>query len=162
MHSFQRWTLALAVAAVIAAPSQANSEQPVSIEQRARGAHRVVVARIAETSPRYERNEFGDNLIVTYARLEVEEALKGEPDGVTIAVEGGTIGGMTMRASSLPSVARGERAVFFLTRGKKGEFRPHLRGQGILKLGRDDRVPDSSLTLAQIRRAARAAQQERP
>ena len=53
--------------------------------------------------------------------------------------------------SSLPTLARGERAVFFLTPGKQGEFRPHLRGQGILKLDRDDRVRGSSLTLDEIR-----------
>ena len=44
--------------------------------------------------------------------------------------------------------------MFFVTRGKKGEFKPHLRGQGILKLDPQDRVPNSSLTLSDVRRMA--------
>ena len=52
---------------------------------------------------------------------------------------------------------KGERAVFFLAPAGGGEFQPHLRGQGILKLDKDDRVADSSLTLAEIRRLAASA-----
>jgi hypothetical protein len=35
-------------------------------------------------------------------------------------------------------------------------FVPHLRGQGVLRLDRSDRVPNSSLTLDEIRRTAAA------
>jgi hypothetical protein len=129
----------------------ASGNQPVPIEERARGAERVVVATVAGANARYERNEFGDELIVTYATLQVEEALKGQGGQITLAVEGGTVDGMTMRVSSLPVVSPGERAVFFLTPGPKGEFKPHLRGQGILKLDSNNRVPGSSLTLDEIR-----------
>lgn len=132
----------------------AATGQPLPIPDRARGAARIVVATVAETSARYERNAFGDELIVTYAHLHVEETVKGPAGPAILALEGGTIDGITMRASSLPALAKGERAVFFLTPGAKGEFRPHLRGQGILKLDANDRVPGSSLTLDEIRRLA--------
>jgi hypothetical protein len=158
MQRFRQWGLVLAGAVVAAAPTLvASGFAPVPIEERARGAARVVVATVAETTARYERNQFGDELIVTYAHLTVEEAIKGPRGAVTVAVEGGTLGGYTLRVSSLPTIARGERAVFFLTPGRNGEFRPHLRGQGIVKLDASDRVPGSSLTLDQIRKLARGA-----
>jgi hypothetical protein len=158
MQRFQQWGLVLGGVLVAAAPTlTATGFRPVPIEERARGAARIVVATVAETSSRYERNELGDELIVTYARLQVEEVIKGPAAHVTIAVEGGTVDGVTLRVSSLPTLARGERAVFFLTPGRGGEFRPHLRGQGILKLDSQNRVPGSSLTLDQIRTLAAAA-----
>ena len=141
---------------IVAAGSSlaAIGAQPTPIAERARGAARVVVATVAETHARYERNEFGDDLIVTYVQLAIEEAVKGPAGPATMAVEGGTVDGVTMRVSSLPVLVKGDRAVFFLTPGRDGEFRPHLRGQGILKLDGDDRVRGSSLTLGEIRRLA--------
>jgi hypothetical protein len=157
MKSIRRWGLVCGAVMATSIPTLASPGQAVTIEERARGAKRVVVATVADTNARYERNEFGDEIIVTYAQLAVEEVLKGEPGGATLAIEGGTVDGITMRVSSLPSLSKGERGVFFLAPGRSGEFRPHLRGQGILKLKSDDRVPGSSLTLSEIRRSTRAA-----
>jgi hypothetical protein len=154
MGQLRGWSLTCVLAVAALTSVAASSGQPVPIEERARGAARVVVATVAETSARYERNEFGDELIVTHARLVVEEAIKGPADSVTLAIEGGTVDGITMRVSSLPTLSRGERAVFFLTSGRSGEFTPHLKGQGILKLDATNRVPGSSLTLSEIRRLA--------
>jgi hypothetical protein len=162
MKSMRLWSLLFGGVMATAIPSLADTGRPATIEERARGANRVVVATVAETSSRYERNEFGDEMIVTYARLAVEENLKGQSGPLTLAIEGGTVDGITMRVSSLPSLSRGERAVFFVTPGRGGEFKPHLRGQGILKLTADDRVPGSSLTLNEIRRLTHAAKQEQP
>lgn len=157
MKSIRLWSLVCGAVMVTSIPSLANPGQAVSIEERARGAKRVVVATVADTKSQFERNEFGDEIIVTYAQLSVEEVLKGDAGEATLAIEGGTVNGITMRVSSLPSLAKGERGVFFLAPGRSGEFRPHLRGQGILKLKGDDRVSGSSLTLSDIRRSARAA-----
>ena len=137
----------------------AGPQPPVKIEERAKGAERVVVATVDDTMARFERNEFGDDLIVTYARLAVQEDLKGPDGAVTLAIEGGTVNGITMRTSSLPPLERGERAVFFLTPSSNGTFKSHLRGQGILKLESTNRVKGSSLTLDEIRRLARLAGQ---
>ena len=150
------WTAALC-GLIGAVPSLAAGGGQVPIPERARGAARVVVATVADTTARYERNEFGDALIVTYAALQVEETVKGPAGPATVAVEGGTVNGITMRVSSLPALAKGERAVFFLTPGRQGEFRPHLRGQGILKLDAQNKVANSSLTLDEIRRLAGSA-----
>jgi hypothetical protein len=64
-----------------------------------------------------------------------------------------------MRVSDLPTLATGERAVFFLTPGPDGEFKPHMRGLGILKLDDTDTVRGTSLTVNEIRRAVRGAGQ---
>jgi hypothetical protein len=125
---------------------------PATIEARAAGAERVVVAAVEAVTADYETNEFGDRLIVSHARLKIQEALKGSADPLTLDYEGGTVDGVTLHVSSLPVLRPGERGVFFVTRGKKGEFRPHLRGQGIVKLDPQDRVPNSSLTLDDVRR----------
>jgi hypothetical protein len=159
MNRVGRWAAVWCSVGFLAIPSVAMSQhaRPVPIEERARGAARVVVATVGDTASRYERNDFGDELIVTYADLSIEEALKGPNGPVTFALEGGTVNGITMRATSLPTLQKGERAVFFLEPGKSGEFRPHLRGQGILKLDSANRVPGSSLTLDEIRQMAKSS-----
>jgi hypothetical protein len=140
--------------ALAAVPLSALQHQPASIQERAHGAERVVVASVADTHANYQRNQFGDNLIVTHARLAIEEAIKGPGGPVTLAIEGGTVNGITLHVSSLPSLSPGERAVFFVTAGPNGEFVPYLRGQGILKLDATNHVKGSSLSLDDIRRMA--------
>jgi len=130
----------------------AAAQRPATIEERAAGAERVVVASVDEVTATYENTAFGDRLIVSHARLRVEEALKGPADAITLDYEGGTVDGVTLHVSSQQALERGERAVFFVTRGPKGQLTPHLRGQGIVKLDATDHVPHSSLTLADMRR----------
>jgi len=154
MNAFRYWTLALATATTFAAAGTsalASGGPPVSIQDRARGSERVVVASISDVTATHERNEFGDELIVSHAKLAVEENLKGNGGAATVDVDGGTLDGMTLRVSSLPTVSRGDRAVFFLERGPAGQLRPHLRGQGILKLDQTNHVKGSSLSLDDIR-----------
>ena len=120
---------------VAAAASQAT---PVPLAERARGAERIVVGRVASVAPAWQVNEFGDRLIVSVVHLVISETLKGQAlPTVDVEVEGGTIGELT---------------VFYLKRTARGTFVPHLRGEGLLKLDTSNRVPGSSLTLEQIRR----------
>lgn len=156
MRGFRQWSCAVAAVITVAGGRlAATTGQPVTIQERARGAERVVVASIAEIRAAYERNAFGDELIVSHASLALEEVIKGNRDKATVAVEGGTVNGVTLRVSSLPVLSPGERAVFFLDRGPKGEYLPHLNGQGILKLDSTNHVKGSSLSLDDIRRMAR-------
>jgi len=135
---------------------------PMPLVERARGAERVVLARVVSVAPVWRHNEFGDQLIVSIARLAVDETLKGEHTGVVeVEIEGGSIGELTLRVSDLAPVVTGERGVYYLRRSRLGSFVPHLRGQGILKLDVTDRVPGSSLTLGEIRRTVAAAARER-
>ena len=113
---------------------------------------------MASVSPVWRVNEFGDRLIVSVLHVAVDETLKGAAQAaVDVEVEGGTIGTLTLHVSDQEPVAAGDRAVFYLARSARGTFVPHLRGQGLLKLDRADRVPNSSLTLDEVRRTAAAA-----
>jgi hypothetical protein len=76
---------------------------------------------------------------------------------MTLELEGGTLDGLTMRVSSLPSLQPGERAVFFLDPGSNGAHRPHRKSLGILKLDRENVVRGSSLHLEDIRRMTEGA-----
>jgi hypothetical protein len=127
----------------------------VPLTERARGAERVVVGRVIAVTPIWQVNEFGDRLIVSIVNVAVDETLRGpSAPSLDVEVEGGTIGDLTLNVSDLDAVAPGDRAVFYLARNRRGSFVPHLRGHGLLKLDRSDRVRNSPITLADIRRAA--------
>ena len=141
---------------------RADSGVQADLPSRARGAERIVVAEVSHVQPVYQRNEFGDELIVSRATLRIERVLKGRSaqagESVVLDVEGGTIGEITLRVSDLPRIARGEKAVFFLERNRQGRIVPHQRGLGILKLDAAGRVEGSALTVEGVRRAIAAAQ----
>jgi hypothetical protein len=156
MRRFRRWSCVFAAVIVMTSGRLAGSAgQAVTIEERAKGAERIVVASISDIRAGYERNAHGDELIISHASLALEEVIKGNKDKATVVVEGGTVDGVTLRVSSLPVLSTGERAVFFLNRGPNGEYLPHLNGQGILKLDATNHVKGSSLSLDDIRRMAR-------
>ena len=120
---------------------------------RARGSDRVIVGRVTAVNPVWRTNDFGDRLIVSIARVAVDETLRGTAQSsVDVEIEGGTIGDLTLHVSDIEPVATGDRAVFYLKRTAGGSFVPHLRGQGFLKLDRSDRVRGSNIRLSDIRR----------
>jgi hypothetical protein len=134
----------------------ADIAPPKDIPARARGAGRVVVARVLDVRSQFASNEFGDQLIVSTAQVEVEESLKGGPATVLdVEYEGGTVGDLTLKVSDLPSLEPGERAVFFLEGGRGVRFRLHDRGRGILKLSERNEVQATSMTLAEVRAQVR-------
>jgi hypothetical protein len=150
--------LTAAVICLLAAQlsTRAQDTSSVPLAERARGAERVVVGRVTTVNPIWRTNEFGDRLIVSIVSVAVDETLRGPAlPSVDLEVEGGTIGELTLNVSDLEPMAPGDRAVFYLARDRRGVFVPHLRGQGLLKLDRADRVRDSAVTLADIRRSAR-------
>ena len=135
--------------------ARANQATPVPLAERARGAERVVVGRVASVAPVWQVNEFGDRLIVSVVRVVVNETLKGQAlPTLDVEVEGGTIGEVTLHVSDETSFSPGERAVFYLKRTARGTFVPHLRGDGLLKLDASNRVAGSTVTLGDIRREA--------
>lgn len=145
---------ALAVLAS-AGSAVAGVARPVELSDRLRGADKAVVASVAAVEPRFGRNRFGDELIISRVHLAVEEGLKGEREReLWVEVEGGTVGDLTLEVSDLPALAVGDRGVFLVQRTPEGTLVPYLRGQGILKLDRDDRVVGTGLTLSQIREVA--------
>ena len=155
---FPKRTIATAaIAASLAVSSFANASEGRStpLAERIQGADRVVVATASSVNTSWKENAFGDKLIVSHVVLQVEETLKGAATAtVSLDIEGGTLDGVELRVSSLPSLERGERAVFFLDAAGNGVYQSHLRGQGILKLDDHDLVKGSSLQLDEIRRVA--------
>ena len=150
------FALCCLAALTFASSASAQDAAVVPLAERARGAERIVVGTVAAVGPVWRVNEFGDRLIVSVLRVTVTETLKGPTQPtVDVEVEGGTIGDVTLRVSDQVSFTPGERAVFYLKRNPRGAFVPHLRGQGLLKLDRSNRVQDSNLTLDSIRQASR-------
>jgi len=146
----------LPLALCMLAAAAAAQERAVPLETRARGAERVLVGRVASVNPAWQVNDFGDRLIVSVVRVTVDETLKGQTQQtVDVEVEGGTIGDLTLRVSDLTTFKPGERAVFYLTRSRRGTLVPYMRGQGLLKLDGANRVAGSNTTLDQIRLAAK-------
>jgi hypothetical protein len=140
----------------------AYQEAATSLAERTRGAERVVVGRVASVNSVWQENDYGDRLIVSVVRVIVDETLKGQPQqSLDVEVEGGTIGDLTLRVSDLATFTQGERAVFYLARSRRGTLVPYMRGQGLLKLDRSERVAGSNVTLAEIRRAAASARAPR-
>ena len=131
---------------------------PTDIATRAKGAGRIVVARVLDVHAEFATNRFGDQLIVSTALLDVNETLKGAPAAtLQVAVEGGTVGDLTLKVSDLPALKAGDKAVFFLDDGPSNVLSPHDRGRGILMLSDTDRVENSAVTLDDVRQQVRAA-----
>lgn len=149
--------VALLAVCTVSSIAFASDSRQVPLAERIQGADVVVVATPTSVDPSWRENAFGDRLIVSRYMLQVHETLKGRAaQAMSLDLEGGTLDGFTLRVSSLPTLAAGERAVFLLD-GGNGTYRAHLKGQGILKLDDRDVVRGSSLTLDEIRRVAAAA-----
>jgi hypothetical protein len=131
---------------------------PTDIGAQARGASRIVVGQVLDVQSRFSSNRFGDQLIVSDLIVDVLEIMKGSAQSrISVALEGGTVGDLTLKVSDLPALKAGERAVFFLDGDAGTPFLPHGRGRGIFKLAQDDRVEGTSVTLGDVRRAVRSA-----
>ena len=136
----------------------ARVHPPIDLAERARGATQAVVATVVGVEPRFEINQFGDQQIVSAVRLKVHETLRGpHKPSVTLVIEGGTIGDLTMEVSDMPVLTVGEHAVFLLTDGPIGDesYRLHRRGLGALTLDGTERLRESGQPLDEVRRAVR-------
>jgi hypothetical protein len=141
-----------AAAAVLTAQSGSLPD----LQANAKGAAKVVVATVLAVESGFDINAFGDQVIVSEVTLRVDETLKGPHiPSMSVVVEGGTVGDLTLEVSDLPSLKPQERAVFFLTEGPPGSpaYRPHGRGLGILTLDPADHVTGTDLTLDDVRHA---------
>ena len=151
------------IAAVVVNVS--GGEQIVTVNrddlaERVRKAERVVVATVDRVEAIFDINEFGDQLIFSIASVRLAETLKGQSERtLTVWVEGGTVGDLTLDVSDMPTIEAGERAVFLLDSTPAGTYVPHDRGRGILKLDPGDRVRGTDITLEDVRAAVRAVAQ---
>jgi hypothetical protein len=142
-----------------AATVWASVDPPVEVADKAKGANKVVAATVTNVQSAFGVNDFGDRLILSQVTFQVSETMKGshEPT-VTMTLEGGTVGDLTLEVSDMPTMERGERAVLFLTSSRSNGNVPYRRGAGVMKLDGEDHVPGTDLTLEDIRAAVKAAQ----
>ena len=149
---------AFLIACVATVTLSASQGPLVDVGTRAKGSEHVVVAAVADVRSSFDVSPHGDHVIVSHLQLQVEETLKGaSATALTLTMEGGTVGDLTMRVSDMPTLQVGERAVFFLDSAASGDHRSHGRGLGILKLDASDRIQGSTLTRGDVRSMVRAA-----
>jgi hypothetical protein len=153
---FKRVILAaLTVAPVLSGIASANP-QIDRVSRALRQAERVVVGQVSAVEPIWKSNEHGDQLIVSRAWVRADETLKGTPaTDVAIEIEGGTLGGLTLKVSDMPTMRPGDRAVFVLRRGPAGEWLPHDRGAGVMRVDANGNVAGAGMPLEQLRQLAR-------
>lgn len=148
---------AVIACSVTAWAQDATSTTSTGVAERARRSKAIVVGTVSHIDSMFATSEFGDQLIVSRVTLAIEETLKGTPDAtVTMTVEGGTVGGLTLKVSDMPALKAGDRAVVFLS-GAFNTYTPTDRGQGILALDAANEVRGTRLPLADLRRLVRAA-----
>ena len=149
----------LTVAALVAATvtTYSASRRDVPLDERVRGAERIVGGHVMMVRSEFTTNEFGDRLIVTRARVVVSEVLKGRVPTSTMEVdlEGGTVGRLRLQVSDMPEVGPGDHVVFMLRENATGRQVPSMRGQGVFKLNRQGRDDEQGITLEDIRAAAK-------
>ena len=168
MISTRRYSSAAAIAArvglraaltgtwLFAAIAVTAAQHITTLDERIAGAERVVVARAGAVAAEWRENEHGDRLIVSRIDLQVEETLKGVgASTLSLELEGGTLGGLTLRVSDLPMLETGERAIFFLNSGHRGVHQPYRRGEGILSLDEQNAIRGTTLRLDDVRARAR-------
>lgn len=130
----------------------------VSVAERTKGAEVVMVASVGAIRSAFATNSFGDQVIVSRASIQAREVLKGKAELTEIEFEGGTVGDVTLTVSDMPELRAGDRAIFFLRRGKSGAYDLHLRGLGAMPLDAKDRVKGGGQSLAEVRRQVKGAQ----
>jgi len=150
--------IGLFLVCVASATLSAAVGPPVTVQARAKGAQKVVIATVEDVQSTFAVNGFGDRLIYSSVRLRVNETLKGaRADAVTVTLEGGTVGDITLAVSDMPSMKAGERAVMFLDATESGGHLPHGRGLGVLQLDSTNHVRGTSLSLDDVRTMVQAA-----
>lgn len=109
-------TVALAFVLCLGFTAQADK-----IDRRAEEATNIVVGKIKQVKSFHATNKWNDDLIMSQVTLKVDKALKGEQQNeVTFIVEGGTVGDIVLRVSSVPLFEEGEAITLYL---KKKENR---------------------------------------
>lgn len=118
--------------AVLAVSAHAATVVPLSLEDRARAADRVVVARVVWQ--RVEEQQSERIPLKTLTGLQVERDIRGSgPREVAVVQLGGRHGLLSVEIPGDASFAVGERAVVFL-RCTKAATRCHVVGLGQGKL----------------------------
>ena len=146
----------LVVVASLAATAPAQADQSAHLAKALKEADQVVVGQVSAVDAAWKVNAHGDQLIVSRAWIRTEESLKGNAaSDVPVEIEGGTVGDVTLKVSDMPTLKRGDRAVFILKRTPNGDMVPYGRGAGVLHVSPDGAVRAAGMPLDKVRQLAR-------
>ena len=147
----------LLVLSVTAVTVSASNESKADVGERAKGAKKVVLATVSDVRAEMGHNDYGDSLILSRVTMRVNETMKGAHEAnVSVTIEGGTVGDLTLEVSDMPVMEEGDRAVVFLEDSKKGGYVPHRRGLGVMKVDGNNDIEGTDLSLDDVRAAVKA------
>jgi hypothetical protein len=105
----------LAVAA-ISAPGLASTFVALDSQSLVRDSDAVVQGRVLGIESFWDEQ---GRIIVTEARVQVEEAILGEPESIVLVrTPGGTVGDFTVEAHGFPRLEAGSEVILFLDRAR--------------------------------------------
>lgn len=138
--SWMRWALLMLGWLGLGGPQLGAAQmRPVSIEDLARRAERVVHARVEAV----EMTRDDADRIVTRVELRVESAWKGEAAGaLTLVQAGGTVGTRRVVVTGEARYVPGEEVVVFLVANPRGEWLTLELAQGKFSVTRP--TPDAA------------------
>ncbi len=125
----------------------------------------VVVGAVTKVETKMEKDENGDQLMITHVKVSVLEWLKGTSDSsIEVEMVGGMLKGMTMKSSAEPDPLKAkERAVLYLQKKSNGNYRitKDEKGakNGLIKI-RNRKITDQVLNLDEIRSVAKENTQQ--
>lgn len=116
---------------------EATTVKQLSLEQMARGSHRIMLGRCVSQETYWNKNR---TRILTATRFAVTEDLKGEfRETATVVTVGGTMDGLTLVVSGTPSFREQEEVLLFLEAGKSGNWILMGLSQGMFRITADRR-----------------------
>lgn len=113
---FARFTLALAAAALLAAPAGATTLMRAGLDELVRGNATIVQGKVVEIHSYWNADH---SFILTDVRVRPNEVFKGgvrRSEDVTFTLPGGTVGETSVVLIGMPDLAPGSEYVLFLNR----------------------------------------------
>jgi hypothetical protein len=134
MHRSRRIIVAIAFA-ITASSVVASTLLPLKLDDLATRAESIVVATVADVTPRFND---AHTLIVSDVSLAVDETVAGASVSyLTVSEYGGRVGDVELVVPGLPRFELGERVVLFVCRDALGLARTCGASQGRLRVVED-------------------------
>jgi hypothetical protein len=105
-------------AITLAAPARATLVKAVTFDQKVEHADAIVLGRCTDTQTRWDDDH---RFILTYAKFQVEQSVKGAPvREVTVVTPGGSIDGLHQSSVGITPFDKGDERVIFVKNTRLG------------------------------------------
>lgn len=140
------------VLSLLIIPLSAAVMVPLSLSEMVQKSDLIVVGEVLDNQPsRWGTNSWGDELIYTDYTIAVTDTVKGAvKQEVTVTLEGGTVGDVSLTADHMPTFNKGERVVLFL-RDQGGEWMVYSGLQGKLTVDENGFVAKGKVALVDLK-----------